>query len=402
MKMVMSPFINGPLSRFSRTILVPGGIVMAMLVGLTGCIRDRYYPVEKTRFGGPAEVTLILEGAQGTNSSGEEIQTRSSYDVDEANTIHTLKIFAFKHDPGTTQNDEMVGYGYWNGISGAGPHYCTMKLTASGEIDFYVIANDRYAVPADNSGSEVQPAEEVPDENSTRSEIENFRFSSLYSVEGEKSAVPMTNIIGEGGTDENNFTFNVSEGQNGVPEIIPIDITRTMARLSFFFAKGDNRTITIDKILLRGQGPVSAGYFTVTGDPGYPANTDNNPGSETVLDSREEITTVNAKEYGQGVTIPDSELQELEACAYLLPNIHGSVNPDYFSSQGSSEEKFSYILDITYSIAGTQKTKTVYLPPVDPNDWIKVKGIFKGTPVNVGIEIIALSWTDREMDIEFN
>ena len=144
-----------------------GVAVCALAVCLAGCSKNT--APEQAVFGGPAKVTLVVDGGSGS-------ATKISADVDEANTVKSVKIFAFKHAHGEDQNDELVGYGYWDGISGQGPHYCTMQLSASGNIDFYVIANDEYATRAAGC--------KILDETSTRSAIEGVRFSaSVISFE---------------------------------------------------------------------------------------------------------------------------------------------------------------------------------------------------------------------------
>ena len=358
-----------------------GVAVCALAVCLAGCSKNT--APEQAVFGGPAKVTLVVDGGSGS-------ATKISADVDEANTVKSVKIFAFKHAPDGDQNDELVGYGYWDGISGQGPHYCTMQLSASGNIDFYVIANDEYATRA--------PECKILDETSTRSDIEGVRFSGLREIVGT-SAIPMTNILNgaegnDGNVDNNNFTFNISEELDA--QVIDIAVTRAMARLSFFFAKAEkNLPVSINSIKLVCQNPpVTAGYFVTKGSADDFATTDYSPLSETIL-SNATVTKVN--ETG---SLEDSSLQQVGYDSYLLPNIYGSADPDSQTLVANAEK--AYTAEIEYTINGTHysKTKTVYLPSVAPNDWIKVKGIF--TTVDVDIVVIALSWESREMNIEFN
>ncbi|MBO8451905.1 MAG: hypothetical protein IAC06_03350 [Bacteroidetes bacterium] len=349
--------------------------VCALAVCLAGCSKNT--APEQAVFGGPAKVTLVVDGGSGS-------ATKISANVDEANTVKSVKIFAFKHAPGGAQNNELVGYGYWDGISGQGPHYCTMQLSASGNIDFYVIANDEYATRA--------AGYEILDETSTRSDIEGVRFSGLGEIV-ETSAIPMTNILNgaEGNVDNNNFTFNISEELDA--QVIDIAVTRAMARLSFFFAKAEeDLSVIINSIELVCQNPpVTAGYFVTKGSADDFATTDYSL-SETIL-SNATVTKVN--ETG---SLEDSNLQQVGYDSYLLPNIYGSADPD--SQTLADDAGKAYTAQIEYTFNGKHCSKTVYLPSVAPNDWIKVKGIF--SPVDVDILVIALSWEGREMNIEFN
>ena len=364
--------------------ILAGVAVCALAVCLAGCSKNS--TPEKAVFGGPAKVTLVVDGGSGS-------ATKISADVDEANTVKSVKIFAFKHAPGQAQNNELVGYGYWDRISGQGPHYyCAMQLSASGEIDFYVIANDEYATRA--------AGYEILDESSTRSEIEGVRFSGLDIIAGA-SAIPMTNILNgaegnDGSTGNNNFTFNIKEDEELDAQMIDVSVTRAMARLSFFFAKAEeNSSVRINSIKLVCQNPpVTAGYFVTKGSAVDFATTDYSL-SETILSNAADVNKVN-----KTGSLEDSNLQQVGYDSYLLPNIYGSADPDSQTLAVADAEK-AYTAEIEYTINGTHYSKTVYLPSVAPNDWIKVKGIFT-SPVDVNIVVIALSWVECNMDIEFN
>lgn len=361
-----------------------GVAVCALAVCLAGCSKNT--APEQAVFGGPAKVTLVVDGGSGS-------ATKISADVDEANTVKSVKIFAFKHAPDEAQNNELVGYGHWDGISGHGPHYCTMQLSASGNIDFYVIANDDYATRAAGS--------EILDETSTRPEIEGVRFSGLREIVGT-SAIPMTNILNgaegnDGTVGNNNFTFYIDEGLDA--QVIDITVSRAMARLSFFFAKTDEggSDVEIKQISLLCQNPpVTAGYFVTRGSANdFPTN-------DSILEEKIfgppsiEINTVNSDG-----SLEDGSFQQVGNDSYLLPNIYGSTDPDSQTLAAAADAEKAYTAVIEYTINGVDYSKTVYLPPVDPNDWIKVKGIFTN-PVKVNIIVIALSWEARDMNIVFS
>lgn len=341
-----------------------------LLVSAPGCKKEVTGPVPAV-FGGPADVTLILNNSSDRNSRNpRKSPATKAITVDEVNTIHSLKIYAFKHDPNGTQNDELVGYGSYDGITGAGPHYIRMELSASGEIDFYVIANDIYAATST-----------VLNEESTRSDIENFRFTGLVSPDGTDAAVavPMSNIPDGTATDRNNFTYTVKDNT-----VIPIEVSRAMARLSFSFAKSaDDDRININSITIQ-NGPESAGYFTPDGTPkGL------NQEKETIVGSQTEITVVNKTGSVEG------NMQDLADEDYLLPNNVGVSN-----SAGEFEDNAdgAYLVTVDYSVNGVGKTKEIYLPPVRPHDWVQIKAIFKEDTDNCVFEIISVPWERKVMD----
>ena len=343
--------------------------VVLLLLSAPGCKKEVTGPVPAV-FGGPADVTLILNNSSDRNSRNpRKSPATKAVTVDEVNTIHSLKIYAFKHDPNGTQNDELVGYGSYEGITGAGPHYIRMELSASGEIDFYVIANDIYAATAT-----------VLDEESTRFEIENVRFTGLASPGTDAAvAVPMSNIPDGTATDRNNFTYTVKDNT-----VIPIEVSRAMARLSFSFAKSakDDR-IYINRITIQNE-PESAGYFT---SDGAPAGL--NLQVENIVSSPTEITALNTTGSVEG------NMQELADEDYLLPNNVGVSN-----SAGEFEDNAdrAYLVTVDYSVNGVGKTKEIYLPPVKPNDWVQIKAIFKEDIDNCEFHIIAVPWEQKVMD----
>ena len=344
--------------------------VVLLLVLAPGCKKEVTGPVPAV-FGGPADVTLILNNSSDRNSRNpRKSPATKAITVDEVNTVHSLKIYAFKHDPNGTQNDELVGYGNYDGITGAGPHYIRMELSASGEIDFYVIANDIYAASAT-----------VLDEESPRSDIENFRFTGLVSPDDTDAAVavPMSNIPDGTATDRNNFTYTVKDNT-----VIPIEVSRAMARLSFSFAKSaDDDRIFINSISIQNE-PESAGYFTPDGIPGRL-----NGQKETIVGSQTEITVLNTTGSVEG------NMQDLADEDYLLPNNVG-VSNSAGEFEGNADR--AYLVTVDYSVNGVRKTKEIYLPPVRPNDWVQIKAIFKEDIDNCVFHIIAVPWERKVMD----
>lgn len=357
---------------FAGTAKVLGAAVAVLLLVLApGCKKEVTGPVPAV-FGGPADVTLILNNSSDRNSANpRKAPATKAITVDEVNTIHSLKIYAFKHDPNGTQNDELVGYGNYDGITGTGPHYIRMELSASGEIDFYVIANDIYAATAT-----------VLDEESTRSEIENVRFTGLDDTDAAV-AVPMSNIPDGTATDRNNFTYTVKDNT-----VIPIEVSRAMARLSLFLVNASDEgeaKLTSAEI---SHGPVEAGMFSADGEPTY---TDI-PATWTFLNSEHDLLKVSG-------ILTEDKYQMLPDEAYILPNTSGSSDPDRYIAQGNSEESHAYNVVLTFKINKTyDKTYTVYIPPVKPNDWIKIYGAVN-SHVDVNLTVQIDSWITNEIEI---
>lgn len=369
-----------------RPILSVGCALLLCLVS-ANCAKEQSDEAPAYVFGGPADVTLLVEG-----NPVSDALSKAVYPVDEDGIIvESVRIYAFKHAPGQSENNEQVGYGYFDGLDvGAGDtEYCPMRLTASGQIDFYVLANDKYVLASDGSPLSL-------DENTSRTDLENLRF---FALAADATAVPMssfefkTNPAGDL-TTEPNRTFTVQESSDSeVPQIIPVEIVRSMARLSFFFAKSeDSPVVTINRIDIRPQGPRSAGFFVQTGEPdGYSQEGE----KVSLVETPERITLSNTTG-----NLEDNDLQKTENDAYLLPNGYGSGNPD--AAPAGDDGQYGYVAEIEYQVEGQEaRSKTVWLPAVRPNRWIKVKGIFN-TPVDVNIIVIALDWNESNNRVDFN
>lgn len=331
-----------------------------LLITVSGCRKENVV-ADIPVFGGPTDVMLVLSDNGKTQKKTPDTK---AVIVDEIQTIHSIKIYAFKHGL-----EELAGFIDYPDVE-ADQRNFHMHLNASGQIDFYVIANDIFA----DTGN-------VLDEKSTREEIENTRFSGLKST-GNMTAVPMSNMHTKKNGD-GNFTFTIKE-DNDLPPIIPIELTRAMARLSFSFAKSANDDkIFINSITIQ-NGPESAGYFTPDGTPeGL------NSQKETIVGSQTEITVLNTTGSVEG------NMQDLADEDYLLPNNVGVSN-----SAGEFEDNVdgAYLVTVDYSVNGVGKTKEIYLPPVRPNDWVQIKAIFKEDINNCVFHIIAVPWERKVMD----
>lgn len=330
-----------------------------LLITVSGCRKENVV-ADIPVFGGPTDVMLVLSDNGKTQKKTPDTK---AVIVDEIQTIHSIKIYAFKHGL-----EELAGFIDYPDVE-ADQRNFHMHLNASGQIDFYVIANDIFA----DTGN-------VLDEKSTREEIENTRFSGLKST-GNMTAVPMSNMHTKKNGD-GNFTFTIKE-DNDLPPIIPIELTRAMARLSFSFAKSaKDDKIYINSITIQNE-PESAGYFTPDGTPEGP----NRP-EETIV-GWTEITVLNTTGSVEG------NMQDLADEDYLLPNNVGVSN-----SAGEFEDNVdgAYLVTVNYSVNGVGKTKEIYLPPVRPNDWVQIKAIFKEDTDNCVFEIISVPWERKVMD----
>lgn len=337
-----------------------------VLLLLAGCAKDGVQAPVRT-FGGPAEVTLVL--------SGGESSTKAA--VDESSPVKTIRIYAFKHAPeDPVQHNENVGYAMYSGLEGSGPHYCHLYLDVSGDIDFYVIANDMYAVSWNPL-----------DENSTREEIEGFRFSGLYDASGQ-SAIPMSNIMtgDREAIGSNNFSFHINDSSTA-SQVIPIKVTRAMARLSLFLVNASDEGTAVLTAATIYQGAKEAGLFSTDGAPTY---------GDTGLSDRF-VTESHTLPQVTGV-LQDEDYEMIDEETYILPNTSGSYDADRFEPENGSESTRAYIVALTFRVNGEEQHEEVYLPSVNPNDWIKIYGAVSSR-IDVNLKVLVDSWNIHEIEV---
>lgn len=344
-----------------------------------GCSRDGA-AAETPLFGGPADVTLVLQPSSAT---------RSGIVVDEDRQVRTVRIFAFKHGTG-----ESVGYGYFNermlSGSGTGPYYLRMSLSASGPIDFHVLLNDGYADGAPEIAAAMSPEE-----------IAALRFTGLRAVD-EAYAVPMSNLPGDADASgyRSNFTYQVEENPSA-PQIIEVAVRRCMARLTLNFAKKGAGKVYITRFELLG-GAADA-PLAGTGDALPVAfAADRRIG---LLDgSVDEGTALEITVPYVAASPHDSAYHLGDYDTYMLPAPVGSTDADSWvadNPQGvANPDAAAYRLLVRYLLDGYDepREKTVYLPKVGANEQINVWGVLD-SEASADFRIEVIPWSEVEIDI---
>ncbi len=394
-------------------------IVLAALC-IQGCSKDVVGEAQ-AHFGGPTSATLIVLGSSSSSS------TKAT--VDETNLVHSIRIYAFKHSPNnTTENNEMVGYYYNDNLSGSGPYYCTMALSASGYIDFYVLCNDEYANITSINDDETAV---TLSESSTRTEIESVRFDGMtgYTADGTTNtiAVPMSNIedttvedisLTEGSTDDlgNNFTFYVPEtSQSTSTKIINIEVTRAMARLSLYFAKTtdlETTTVLVNSVTLNGMEstvllcPPGTSQVFDTESTAYTDAFFTSTSGVEITKVDDELLSTDVSHYDP-LTYDGSMTGTTSGAAvttYMLPNPYGSSSTGAFvyapnSINDGTGAAHCYRLAINYKI-GTNDAEdvTLYLPVVSTNSHVRVMITFEEAGVSATMNVTVVSWTTYTMD----
>ena len=86
----------------------------------------------------------------------------------------------------------------------------------------------------------------------------------------------------------------------------------------------------------------------------------------------------------------------LSSTSYLLPNEYGITNNFGIMPDNADQltKEHTYAVEIKYEVNGYSYAKTVYLPDVKRNDWIKIKGIIDEKK-EVALQVIVNPWTEH-------
>lgn len=370
-------------------------MALAALAAATSCVRNDM-PKD---VGGPIDVRLVVNDVNGTRVGSDNTD----------NVIHQLRVYAFI-------GDEKVGYAVADDLNGQ--NYIPMTLSRIGDINFYVIANDKFGPdPKKHDGTAVTDWESL-----TRTELETLEFD-LTGFDGWQQingdfASPMSNNpcdefgVEFTGKNENNYTASYTINLQDLPSygslVIPVTVQHVLGRLRLMLNKeSDDVTVTLtrtevyhrpDAFRLHNSGNDAITYH----------NND-----ETLVDILiDESIPAQHVELGLRTTGQITQnAYTTVARTYLAPNLYGSSDPDTYTAQKSDETTATNGLDETYRLeltvrfdyqdgATELKTYRVYLPQVPRNTSIDVQGTFNGSPaVTPEFNVMTETWVEKSITI---
>lgn len=323
--------------------------------------------------------------------------------ADEA--IESIVIYAFS-------GVNLVGYHYQDNLA-AGTNTFPMTISASGPVDFYVIANPNpnffwiVEPNGENSTSSVNFTANPP-QGITPATLQSYRValnpdSNTKPTDGNPWYVPMTNLSDESGVANRRF-YIAPEAQNLV---IPIRVTRAVSKVKMLFVRPatyeDNRTslpigyyrvnsITLNQYV--NQTPLFEGLSETSSEV-----------KQTTIYHKNSNTTANG-------TIEQNESGYIDS---TFSYINGSV-PSW-CYDGSSEGRFQsfgefYIFPNIFGGTSTRATqvtinyyegrngdivKTINLPVIERNNEVRVWCVLAGADFDI-IFIVA-DW-DEEVTVD--
>lgn len=376
-----------------KTIYIYCVMAIAALAAVTSCSKEG----APTGVAGPIDVRLVVSDGNGTRVGSD----------DTDNYIHQLRVYAFI-------GDEKVGYAEADNLSDR--NYIPMTLSKIGNINFYVIANDKFGPnPQKGDGTAISDWELL-----TKEELESLKFDLTTEFNGWKPingefVSPMSNNpcdefgVEFTGENTNNYTSSYTIDSKDIPAtgslVIPVTVQHVLGRLRLMLNKeSDDVTITLTRAEVYHRPDAFRLYFgsqeSVDDVISFNNNQTANPELvESLIGTEQSLVTKPADGY---TTV---------ARTYLAPNQHGTYDKTggtFTTSEGTITETGkdkAYRLELTvrfdYGNNHTEtKDYTVYLPRVPRNTSIDVQGIFKGsTDVTPEFNVMTEAWVEKDITI---
>lgn len=312
-------------------------IVLAALLIPMAC-SDRNEP--DANVAGELQVRLLID----TQISGV---TRADAPDAAESVIKELRVYVFN------SKGEKVGY-YHNGNLGASnTYYVPMKLYESGELDFYVLANE--------SGAGITTL----DENTTKASLEAVTFET-EKIDTSKGFL-MSGHTKQPVTDDTGVT------------VVECPLARDFSLVNVYFAKTGNFEAKVSSIT---QSDYTTGDYICYNDYIKTPPAGWNQGYST------ETASLLAEEKEIKVIISEEELKTGDYGAAIVArsvsrNIFGSDNCDTPATGASKNPK----LTLTYEVGGKEKAANVYLPIIENNTRYNVYCLLKAEGMALWIRV---------------
>lgn len=354
--------------------------LMAVLLALShlSCSRDDAGgPSGPT---GPVDVQVVVSNGDATRSAGA-----SSTD----NEIQRLRIYAFN------AAGALTGYALADNLSGR--TYVPMALSEGGDTYFYVIANDHFGPNPMVQDQSVNNWATLTQTDLQSVVFNLWNFAGWTQIDG-KSISPMSNNRYKETSGElpyeNDYATPVYVTGNS--QIIPVTVQHVLGRLRLMFNKDASLGDEISVKLTR-----AAVYHRPDAFRLY------NSGSDAIaFTDKSDVETLVDEFVSEGAPIaldpkPADSYTEV-ARTFLAPNPYGS--PDAKGTAPVTDTDKAYRLELTVSFAysgggPTEKSYTVYLPPVARNAGIDVLGTFTAAIDDLTFNVMTNAWDEKVITV---
>lgn len=378
-----------------KTIYMSCITALAMLAAATSCIKGDN--TENTC--GPIDVRLVVSDGNGTRVGSDNTD----------NDIRQLRVYAFN------ATGENVGYAEADDL--ADQSYIPITLSEGGNINFYVIANDKFGQSPKTGGEAVTDWSSLSKTQLESLQFDLSGFNGWSSTDDDDFVSPMTNCrYDEFGTEftgkyQNDYAtaVNVTRPTTG-SLVIPVTVQHVLGRLRLMLnrdAQADQSvSIFVTGARLYHRPDAFRLYWGQTDAPDSYITFENN--DETLVD--EFIPKTETELTPQSAADTYDEIGR----TYLAPNQYGSSDPDTYTAQKEDgtttsnglNETYRLVIDVVYrytsgaTVTDTSAQYTVYLPRVPRNTSIDVQGTLRGSvAITPTFNVITEAWEEKTMTI---
>lgn len=285
-------------------------------------------------------------------------QTRAAGDEDDVSTIQTLRVYVFN-----AQN-ERVGH-YYNGSLGATgeAYYVPLKLSEGGNLSFYVIANEQ--------GAGLTLSEETPKATLDAQAFETATIVGNRTDHDDLLTGRETNV---------NVTEDNAQGDQVL--LVECPLSRPFSLLEVYFAKTDvSLNASVNSVQLYDY---STNGFIYETPAGSNRTYENGPAS-LVATSTGVTVVVPEEDHGQGTV--DYGTPFASRPVTLNPYGNDGWEDAWQNAEPTTTHKPRLV--INYTVGSTEKTETVYLPPMTHTNYrYNVKCLIKADGVRLQLNVL--------------
>lgn len=322
-------------------------LLAAMTLTVGACVQDEDVPSapQDEAF----QVRLLVDP--------QAAQTRAAGDEDDVSAIKELRVYVFN------AQHERVGYYYNSNLGATGEaYYVPLKLSEGGNLSFYVIANE-------------QGAGLTLTEQTTKAMLDEQAFQTAAVVD---------NRAGKGDLLTGRVTEEITaaNAQGDQVLVVPCQLSRPFSLLEVYFAKTDvSLNASVNSVQLYDY---STNGFIYETPAGSNRTYENGPAS-LVATSTGVTVVVPEEDHGQGTV--DYGTPFASRPVTLNPYGNDGWEDAWQNAEPTTTHKPRLV--INYTVGSTEKTETVYLPPMTrTNCRYNVKCLIKADGVRLQLNVL--------------
>lgn len=322
-------------------------LLAAMTLTVGACVQDEDVPSapQDEAF----QVRLLVDP--------QAAQTRAAGDEDDVSAIKELRVYVFN------AQHERVGYYYNSNLGATGEaYYVPLKLSEGGDLSFYVVANEQ--------GAGLTLSEETP--------------KATLDARAFETAAIVNNRAGKGDLLTGRVTKEITaaNAQGDQVLVVPCQLSRPFSLLEVYFAKTDvSLNASVNSVQLYDY---STNGFIYETPAGSNRTYENGPAS-LVATSTEVTVVVPEEDHGQGTV--DYGTPFASRPVTLNPYGNDGWEDAWQNTEPTTTHKPRLV--INYTVGSTEKTGTVYLPPMThTNCRYNVKCLIKADGVRLQLNVL--------------